>query len=308
MTSALRIAHLGQYARLGALLVKHGPSTTWRSIDEPDVPDDAADVADDEDAEALVDDLESMGPTFVKLGQMLSTRSDLLPPVYLQALARLQDDVEPFGFEEVERIVEEQLGARISKAFQSFDHEPAAAASLGQVHRAVLRDGRAVAVKVQRPGIRARVVDDLEVIDELASFVAEHTRFGRQLGFQELAREFRRSTMAELDYTKEAANLRLLGENLADLDRIVVPQPVDDYTTSTCCLQISDGLGRYPLWSKISLALDSGSLRRQEALHVDHFCGHTMRSLRRFNPGFGSTANVAFDGLLHSGLALAENR
>ncbi len=233
MTSALRIAHLGQYARLGALLVKHGPSTTWRSIDEPDVPDDAADVADDEDAEALVDDLESMGPTFVKLGQMLSTRSDLLPPVYLQALARLQDDVEPFGFEEVERIVEEQLGARISKAFQSFDHEPAAAASLGQVHRAVLRDGRAVAVKVQRPGIRARVVDDLEVIDELASFVAEHTRFGRQLGFQELAREFRRSTMAELDYTKEAANLRLLGENLADLDRIVVPQPVDDYTTST---------------------------------------------------------------------------
>lgn len=234
MSSALRFAHLGQYARLGALLVKHGPSSTWRSIGDPEgTVDDDDEVAGEEDAQALVDDLESMGPTFVKLGQMLSTRSDLLPPVYLEALARLQDDVEPFGFEEVERIVEEQLGVRISKAFQSFDHEPMAAASLGQVHPAVLRDGRAVAVKVQRPGIRAQVVDDMEVIDELASFVAEHTRFGRQLGFQDLAKEFRRSTMAELDYTKEAANLRLIGENLADLDRIRIPRPIDDYTTST---------------------------------------------------------------------------
>jgi predicted unusual protein kinase regulating ubiquinone biosynthesis (AarF/ABC1/UbiB family) len=168
----------------------------------------------------------------VKLGQLLSTRADLLPPVYLEALARLQDDVEPFSFEQVEEIVETELGARLSKAFQMFDHEPMACASLGQVHRAVLRDGRAVAVKVQRPGIRHQVVEDMDVIEELAGFVDEHTKTGRRLGFAGMAEEFRRSLIAELDYRREAANLRLLGAQLADYDRIVVPQPIDDYSTA----------------------------------------------------------------------------
>lgn len=100
----------------------------------------------------------TFGPTFIKLGQLLSTRADPLPPIYLTALARLQDDVEPFSFAEVEKIVTTELSVRISKAFSSFDAAPLAAASLGQVHRAVLRDGRSVAVKVQRPGIREQVL------------------------------------------------------------------------------------------------------------------------------------------------------
>jgi predicted unusual protein kinase regulating ubiquinone biosynthesis (AarF/ABC1/UbiB family) len=232
VTPSLQAGHLGRYATLGSLLLKHRGEATLGG--EGELPSDDADesTASQADAAKLVDDLEAMGPTFVKLGQLLSTRADLLPPVYLDALARLQDDVASFGFAEVERIVEAEVGARISNAFQSFDHEPMASASLGQVHRAVLRNGRSVAVKVQRPGIRHQVVEDMDVIEELAAFVDQHTKAGRQLGFGAMAAEFRRSLMAELDYRREAANLKQLAEVLSDYDRIVVPQPVDDYTTS----------------------------------------------------------------------------
>ena len=218
--------HLGRYAGIAALLVKH--RATLR-------PGGAAEDDDDlvEDAEALAADLEAKGPTFVKLGQLLSTRADLLPAPYLTALARLQDDVEPFGFAEVEATVEAEVGARLSKAFTSFDHEPMASASLGQVHRAVLRNGRPVAVKVQRPGVRRQVVEDMEAIEELAAFVDAHTTAGDNLRFADMTAEFRRSLMDELDYRKEAQNLRRMAELLADHPRIVIPQPVDDYTTST---------------------------------------------------------------------------
>ena len=121
--------------------------------------------------EQLTDDLEAMGPTFVKLGQVLSSRPDLLPEPYLKALARLQDKVKPFPFEQAQEIVESELGARISKAFSRFDPEPIAGASLGQVHTAALRDGREVVVKVQRPGVVQQVADDFEVLREVADFL-----------------------------------------------------------------------------------------------------------------------------------------
>ena len=230
MALLLKPHHLPRYKDIAALLVQHGRASGIRRFD-PDDP--AADTeATEADASRLVDDLESMGPTFIKLGQLLSTRADLLPPAYLDALARLQDDVQPVPFAEIEEVVTTEIGARISKAFQSFDSTPLASASLGQVHRATLRDGRPVAVKVQRPGVRKRVVEDMEVIEELAEFVDSHTKVGRSYGFSGMVEEFRRTIMAELDYRQEAANLRLLGSNLAQYDRIVVPQPIDDYTTS----------------------------------------------------------------------------
>jgi ubiquinone biosynthesis protein len=230
MAITLKAHHLPQYKDIAALLVKHGRADALKDLDREAAEEDA--VATDEDARKLVDDLEAMGPTFIKLGQLLSTRADLLPPVYLDALSRLQDDVEPIPFEEIEKTVENEIGARISKAFQSFESRPAASASLGQVHRAVLRNGRRVAVKVQRPGVRAQVIEDMEVIEELAEFVDSHTKIGRSYGFGGMVAEFRRSIMAELDYRLEAANLRLLGSHLGAYDRIVVPQPIDDYSTS----------------------------------------------------------------------------
>jgi len=220
----LKPRHLGRYKDIGMLLVKHGRSGMGHTAD-PET-DDAR-----RDAEQLAGDLEDLGPTFVKLGQLLSTRADLLPAPYLDALSRLQDNVRPFGFDEVEAIVTSELGVRLSKAFASFDSAPLASASLGQVHRAELRDGRPVVVKVQRPNIRMQIVDDMDAIESIAEFADAHTEAGRRFGFVDMVAEFRRSLMSELDYRQEAANLETLRTNLADRPQIVVPKPIADYTT-----------------------------------------------------------------------------
>jgi len=236
----LKAHHLARYKDLAMLLVKHVRADGLKDFDPAEPSDDRGTA--DEDAQKLVADLESRGPTFVKLGQLLSTRADLLPPSYLDALSRLQDDVEPVPFEIIESTVNAEIGARMSKAFRSFDSKPIASASLGQVHRAVLRDGRAVAVKVQRPDVRSQIAEDMDVIEELAAFVDGHTKLGRAYGFSAMVDEFRHSIMAELDYRLEADNLRLLGEQLAEYDRIVVPQPIDDYTTEfVLTMELVDG-------------------------------------------------------------------
>jgi len=224
-------AKLSRYASVASLLLKHR-----RAVEEPSV----------DDAEQLATDLEKLGPTFVKLGQLLSTRPDLLPEPYLKALSRLQDHVAPFSFADVERIVEAELGVRLSKAFGLFEAVPIAAASLGQVHRAALRDGRLVAVKVQRPDIEQRVAEDLETLGELAAFLDKHAGLQGHVSFTEMMAEFRTATLAELDYRNEAENLRTLGRHLAEFRDIVVPQPVADY--STCRVLTMD----YVLGTKIT--------------------------------------------------------
>src|SRR5207342_2192981 len=126
--------------------------------------------------------------------------------------------VKPFPYAEVEQIVSEELGARISKAFSYFEAEPLAAASLGQVHLAALRDGRPVVVKVQRPGIRRQIAEDFEVLADIASFVDGHTEAGRRYRFAAIVEEFRATLQQELNYEREARNLITLGENLQDFD------------------------------------------------------------------------------------------
>jgi predicted unusual protein kinase regulating ubiquinone biosynthesis (AarF/ABC1/UbiB family) len=146
-------------------------------------------------------------------------------------LSRLQDDVEPVPLAEVQKTIEEDLNVRLSKAFLTFDAEPLASASLGQVHRATLRDGKPIAVKVQRPGVVDRVRADLTVLDEIAAFVDQHTQVGRRYEFAPMIHEFRRSLMDELDYEAEASHLRTLKQNLAEFSRIVVPAPIDSYVS-----------------------------------------------------------------------------
>ncbi len=177
-------------------------------------------------------DLEKLGPTFIKLGQLLSTRADFLPAAYMQALTRLQDNCEPFSYSDVEHIVGSELGVRMSKAFLSFDSEPIAAASIGQIHHAVLRDGREVAVKVQRPGIREVIVNDIEALFDIAEFYDKHTKTGKKYQFMDILEEFRKSIMDELDYRKESANLERLRDNLHEFELIKVPCPISYYSTS----------------------------------------------------------------------------
>jgi predicted unusual protein kinase regulating ubiquinone biosynthesis (AarF/ABC1/UbiB family) len=225
--------HLKRYQQIAWLLVKHVRSDLAPAAGLDEVAADSPagrEMA--AEAESLADDLEALGPTFVKLGQLLSTRPDLLPPAYLKALARLHDKVEAFPFAEVEKIVTSELGVRLSKAFGEFESTPLAAASLGQVHRARLRDGRRVAVKVQRPAVRERVMEDLEALEYIGSFLDGHTEAGRRYEFARLLEEFRRSVLRELDYIQEGGHLVTLRRNLAGFSRLYVPAPIEDYTTS----------------------------------------------------------------------------
>ena len=230
MGLSLHPSHLARYRDIARLLMKYGRSDLIRGIDVDGIADDEYDEPARGDAAQLADDLEELGPTFIKLGQLLSTRADLLPTAYTEALARLQDDVAPFPFEQVQAIVEDELGVDIKHAFASFDPQPLAAASLAQVHRATLRSGRAVAVKVQRPGIRKQVASDLSALAELADFADAHTEVGRRFGFSGMLEEFRLALFAELDYTREAANLLTLAEIVQRWPRLVVPRPIPDFS------------------------------------------------------------------------------
>jgi predicted unusual protein kinase regulating ubiquinone biosynthesis (AarF/ABC1/UbiB family) len=231
MALSLKPEHLKRYKDIAFLLIQHGRSDFVKAADA-DLPEAEVSQEVSGDPEKLARDLEELGPTFIKLGQLLSTRSDLLPAPYLDALSRLQDQVEPFSFGEVEQIVASELGVRLSKGFLDFDSTPLAAASLGQVHRATLRDGRPVAVKVQRPGIRQVILEDLDAFGQIAEVADKHTEAGRRFAFHDMLDEFRKTLLRELDYRREAANLITLADNLREYRRLVIPRPVDDYTTS----------------------------------------------------------------------------
>jgi predicted unusual protein kinase regulating ubiquinone biosynthesis (AarF/ABC1/UbiB family) len=233
MGISLKPEHVKRYKDIELLIARYGrPGLLEQAGLDEVVEDGVRDPQLSSTGEALAADLERLGPTFIKLGQVLSVRPDLLPAEYTEKLARLQDDVAPFPFAEVERILNSELGLRISKAFAEFEATPIAAASLGQVHRARLPDGRQVAVKVQRPGIHETIADDLDALEEIADWIDEHTDFGRAHHLREFLDEFRKSLLRELDYRREAQNLVTIRTNLEEFERIVIPEPVDDYTTS----------------------------------------------------------------------------
>jgi ubiquinone biosynthesis protein len=234
MVVSLKPERLKRYKDVAMLLIKYGRSDliSAAGLEGSVLPDEIAAESETAPAEDLAKDLEKLGPTFIKLGQLLSTRADLLPGPYLDALERLQDHIEPFPYEQVERIVSGELGVRISKAFAEFDPSPLAAASLSQVHRAYMRDGRDVVVKVQRPDIRDLIVGDLEALGEMAHFLDQHTELGRRYEFDNMLINLRKSLLRELDFTIEANNLHTIGQNLVEFENIVVPEPIDDFTTT----------------------------------------------------------------------------
>jgi predicted unusual protein kinase regulating ubiquinone biosynthesis (AarF/ABC1/UbiB family) len=175
--------------------------------------------------------LVELGPAYIKLGQVLSTRPDLIPETYVRELEKLQDEVPPIPYEEVEQVIEAELGARKSKLFESFEREPLGTASLGQVHAAVVRGGREVVVKVQRPNIRELLADDLDFFRELASFLTKHTEMGARVDLLGVISQLERALLDELDYRIEARNAATFRRLLAEFPRLLIPKVIEGYTT-----------------------------------------------------------------------------
>jgi ubiquinone biosynthesis protein len=175
--------------------------------------------------------LDELGPTFVKFGQLLSTRPDIVPPDVIAELRKLQDDVTPFAMTDVERVVREELGLTIEQAFLDFDEQPIAAASIGQVHRATLPNGSDVVVKVQRPSAPRQIESDLRLMGSAAGFVRERVRQLDFVNTNELVDEFARSIRQELDYDQEARNAETFRRNFGGDERVAIPRVWWRYTT-----------------------------------------------------------------------------
>lgn len=199
--------------------------------------------------------LESLGPVFIKFGQLLSTRRDLLPDDVADELALLQDRVPPFATGDAIAIIETALGSPIDTLFANFEHDPLAAASVAQVHGAILPSGESVVVKVLRPDIAPLIRQDLALIKKLAFWVSKLLRDGRRLRPVEVARDYERTLLNELDLRREAANASQLRRNFADGTRVYVPEVYWPLTAET--VMVSERIHGIPV-------SDVDTLRRQQ--------------------------------------------
>jgi predicted unusual protein kinase regulating ubiquinone biosynthesis (AarF/ABC1/UbiB family) len=218
-----RAVEVGRVARRGRLL---------RVLGEVGVVGDKP--ATREGARAFRLALEELGTTFVKLGQLLSSRPDLLPDVYIEELGALVDDVPPFPIDEARRIVDEDIGL---DTFARLDEKPLACASIAQVHGALLRTGREVIVKVRRPGIEEQVALDLELLRSLTSFAEGHSERARLVQMQALADELESHLTAELDFVEEAHGTELIAKLVSEHELLVVPDVIHPYVTERLLVQ-----------------------------------------------------------------------
>jgi predicted unusual protein kinase regulating ubiquinone biosynthesis (AarF/ABC1/UbiB family) len=187
-----------------------------------------------EGARAFREGLEELGTTFVKLGQLLSSRPDLLPDVYIEELEQLVDEVQPFPFEEARRIIDEDIGL---DAFSRLDEEPLACASIAQIHAGLLRTGREVIVKVRRPGIEEQVALDLDLLRSLTSFAEGRSERARLLQLKALTEELEAHLASELDFVEEAHGSELIARIVAEHEHVIVPDVIHPHVTQRALVQ-----------------------------------------------------------------------
>jgi len=218
-------AHLiGRTAHIGAVLARHGLKELFAKHDGPD--------AQRVQAQHLRAELEELGPTFAKLGQILSTRPDLLPPAFIDELSDLQDHVTPLTEAEVVAVMEEELGVPWEDVFDRIDPKPLAAGTIAQVHRATLEDGDRVVVKVQRPTARTEIMEDLALLELFAERTTHRPRFRQIVDMPAVFEYLSESLHRELDFKREASNIARMREILERYPRLDVPQVHDDLSTS----------------------------------------------------------------------------
>jgi ubiquinone biosynthesis protein len=222
--------------------------------------------------------LDELGPTFVKFGQLLSTRPDIVPPDIVVELQKLQDDVRPIPFADVERVISEELGMTIEQAFLEFDEQPTAAASIGQVHHALLPNGERVAVKVQRPNAPRQIESDIALLFQAARLAKERVRALDFIDAEQVVDEFARSIRSELDYRAEARNAEAFRRNFAGREDVKIPRVYWTYTRERLLvLELLEG---------IQLAdLDTGALAPAERRDLAYRIAETWMTMI-FRQGF----------------------
>ncbi|EQB22627.1 Ubiquinone biosynthesis monooxygenase UbiB [Dehalobacter sp. UNSWDHB] len=233
-----RIRHLGRYKEVAAVLARNGFGFILVETGLSDLlPFASRFMPNLETGESksvgqrIRQVIEELGPTFIKMGQIASTRPDVVPAGIIAELEKLQDNVPSFPFSEVREIIQEELGIQIEKIFINFEEIPLAAASIGQVHRAVLISGETVAVKVQRPHVSAIIETDLEILMDIAGLAEQRFDWARRYKITEIIDEFAKSLRAELDYTIEGKNAEKMARQFLDNAKIRIPKIYQDYST-----------------------------------------------------------------------------
>lgn len=244
-----RRAHISRYREIGSVIAKYGFSELVEEVGLgrvfPRLPRGPATTAEKEELRArnLRLALQELGPTFIKAGQVLSSRPDLLPAVYIAELEKLQDKVVEFDHETAKRTVEDELGRPLAEVFSDFSEAPIASASLSQVHKATLMTGEEVAVKIRRPGIEKMIEQDIRIFHDIASILQRSQAIGKYYDFVGTVDGFERIIHEELEFRLEASNIERVKKSLTSFKHITLPEVYLDYSTQkVLTLEFVDGI------------------------------------------------------------------